>query len=89
MRRDAYRDVGGRPRLERAVEGRRPVAARCMHHSTLAFIPANYISYTYNTFTSLHHSTPAVIPAKAGIQWFYDIVKHIALFPKPLILIAT
>ena len=28
MRRDAYRDVGGRPRLERAVEGRRPVAAR-------------------------------------------------------------
>ena len=27
MRRDAYRDVGGRPRLERAVEGRRPVAA--------------------------------------------------------------
>ena len=28
MRRDAYRDVGGRPRLEQSVEGTMPKAAR-------------------------------------------------------------
>lgn len=29
------------------------------------------------------------MPAKAGIQWFQDIVKHLALFPKQLVLIET
>ena len=40
MRRDAYRDVGGRPRLERAVEGRRPAAARRKPESDHVVIPA-------------------------------------------------
>ena len=66
MRRDAYRDVGGRPRLEPAVEGRRPAAAMyrksCMRRDAYRDVGGR---------PRLEQAVEGARsrPAKAGIQW--------------------